>query len=320
MSGQRTVEDLQAIVEREFRAHRQFLWGLCYRMTGSAADADDLVQETFVRAFEHPPRDMKDGWRAWLARVATNLSIDTLRRRKRQEYIGPWLPSPIETGDDASPPAHEIASSELSTEYRYDLVESVSVAFLLALERLTSRQRAVLILRDVFDYTVEETARALDLTATNVKVTHHRARQAMKGYDLSRLRPTHDRQTRTAERLRQFLVCLENQDVAGVEALLAADVRSLSDSGGEFQAALRPVGGRRNVARLLVGLAAKGVAERMSLRMLNGLPALAVDSPRRDGFAPRFTFQIELDEAGLIAEVRSVLATRKLVAVRSDST
>src|SRR5687768_711266 len=148
-----SVEAIRAAASREFQAHRHFLWGLCYRMTGSAADADDLVQETFVRAIERPPVDMRDGWRAWLARVATNLAIDALRRRKRREYIGPWLPAPIDTAGEASPPAHEIASPEISTEHRYDLVESVSVAFLLALEHLTPRQRAVLILRDVFDYT-----------------------------------------------------------------------------------------------------------------------------------------------------------------------
>ncbi len=321
MNGQYSVEAVHATAAREFEANRQFLWGLCYRMTGSAADADDLVQETFVRAIERPPRDLDNGWRAWLARVATNLSIDTLRRRKRREYVGPWLPAPIDTGDDASPPGHEIVSPEASTEHRYDLMESVSVAFLLALEHLTPRQRAVLILRDVFDYSVQETAQALDLTQTNVKVTHHRARAAMKDYDASRLPPTRDRQERTSERLREFLEHLRNQNVAGVEALLSADVKSLSDSGGEYHAARLPILGRKNVARLLVGLSDKGAAgARLSFRMLNGLPAIVADLPERAGFAPRFTFQIELDAQGLIAAVHVVLASRKLVAVPGDTT
>jgi RNA polymerase sigma factor (sigma-70 family) len=315
MNTDYSPEAIHAAAAREFQANRQFLWGLCYRMTGSAADADDLVQETFVRAIERPPRDLREGWRGWLARVATNLSIDALRRRKRREYVGPWLPAPIDTGDEASPPGHEIVSSEASTEHRYDLVESVSVAFLLALEHLTPRQRAVLILRDVFDYSVQETAQALDLTQTNVKVTHHRARQAMKDYDVSRRRPTNDRQVRTAERLREFLECLQNQDVAGVEALLAADVRAMSDGAGEFHAARQPVVGRKNVARLLIGLSAKGVVDQMAFRMLNGLPAVVASSPKRHGFAPRFTFQIELDTEGRICAVHSVLATRKLLAV-----
>jgi RNA polymerase sigma-70 factor (ECF subfamily) len=311
-----SVEAVHAAASREFQAHRHFLWGLCYRMTGSAADADDLVQETFVRAIERPPVDMRDGWRAWLARVATNLAIDALRRRKRREYIGPWLPAPVDTGDEASPPAHEIASPEISTEHRYDLIESVSVAFLLALEHLTPRQRAVLILRDVFDYTVQETAKALDLTQSNVKVTHHRARQAMNAYHERRLRPTRDHQARTAERLREFLACLQNQDVAGVEAMLARDARALSDGAGEFFAARQPILGRKNVARLLLGLAAKRPREeRLAFRMLNGFPALVVEAAAPHGFAPRFTLQVEVDRHGAIEAVHTVLATRKLLAV-----
>jgi RNA polymerase sigma-70 factor (ECF subfamily) len=311
-----SVEAIHAAASREFQAHRRFLWGLCYRMTGSAADADDLVQETFVRALERPPADLRDGWRAWLSRVATNLSIDALRRRKRREYVGPWLPAPIDTGDEASPPAHEIASAEISTEHRYDLIESVSVAFLLALEHLTPRQRAVLILRDVFDYTVQETAKALDLTQSNVKVTHHRARQAMKGYEEHRMRPTRDHQARTAERLREFLECLQNQDVAGVEAMLARDARAVSDGAGEFFAARQPIVGRKNVARLLLGLAAKRPKEeRLAFRMLNGLPALVVEVAAPPGFAPRFILQVEVGPGGDIEAVHTVLATRKLLTV-----
>ena len=311
-----SAQAVHAAASREFQAHRHFLWGLCYRMTGSAADADDLVQETFVRAIERPPADLRDGWRPWLSRVATNLAIDALRRRKRREYIGPWLPAPVDTGDDVSPPAHEIASNDLSTEHRYDLLESVSVAFLLALEHLTPRQRAVLILRDVFDYTVQETAKALDLTQANVKVTHHRARQAMKGYEEKRLRPTRDHQARTAERLREFLECLQNQDVAGVEAMLAKDARALNDGAGEFFAARQPIVGRKNVARLYLGLAARGPKpDRLSFRMLNGLPALVVESGAPRGFAPRFILQVELGADGTIEAVHTALATRKLLAV-----
>ena len=320
MSSGHAADAVHEAAGREFEAHRRFLWGLCYRMTGSAADADDLVQETFVRAIERPPRDITEGWRGWLARVATNLAIDTLRRRKRRGYVGPWLPSPIDTGEEASPPGHEIASTDASTEQRYDLIESVSMAFLLALERLTPRQRAVLILRDVFDYTVRETAAALDLTDANVKVTHHRARAAMKDYDGSRLPPTRDRQQRTAARLNEFLARLQSQDVAGVEAMLAEDVRALNDGGGEYHAARLPVAGRRNVARLLVGLAAKGAARSIAVRMLNGLPALAVEVPARPGFAPLFVFRIELSAGGDIAAVHTILASRKLVAVAGRST
>jgi RNA polymerase sigma-70 factor (ECF subfamily) len=310
---------IREAASREFQVHRHFLWGLCYRMTASAADADDLVQETFVRAIERPPLDMPDGWRAWLARVATSLSIDALRRRKRCEYIGPWLPAPVETGDEVSPAAPRVAASGATSGYRYDLLESVSVAFLLALEPLTPRERAVLILHDVFDHTVQETAQALDLTQANVKATHHRAREAMKGYEQAGVRPTRDRQATTAERLREFLDGLWNQKVAGVEAMLAKDARALSDSGGEFVAARRPIVGRRNVARLLLGLAAKRPeAERLGFRMLNGLPALVVDAPAPQGFAPRFIVQVEVGRDGSIDAVHTVMSRRKLVAVRFE--
>ena len=302
---------------REFEAHRRFLWGLCYRMTGSAADADDLVQETFVRALERRPSGGSAGWRPWLAKVAANLSIDALRRRKRRDYVGPWLPALIETGDEASPPAHEIASAEASTEYRYDLMESVSIAFLLALERLSPRQRAVLLLRDVFDYSVQETAAALDLSESNVKVTHHRARLTMRDYEGVRTRPTREHQATIGEKLREFLRHLENQDVAAVEAMLAADARMLNDGGGEFAAALNPIIGRDKVARLFVALAARRQPGALfEFRMLNGSPAVLVESPAPSGQAPRFAIQIALGADGRIREIHTVLATKKLSAVR----
>ena len=169
---------------------RRLLWGLCYRMTGNAADADDLVQETFVRAIEKPPRRANEPLRPWLVRVAMNLSRDLLRRRKRRGYVGPWLPSPVPT-DEESPASYEpLAPSENSPAARYDLMESVSFAFLLALEALTPSGRAVLLLRDVFDYSTSETAEALDITESYVKVLLLRARRKMREYDKSRAAPS----------------------------------------------------------------------------------------------------------------------------------
>ncbi|HEV3142185.1 MAG TPA: sigma-70 family RNA polymerase sigma factor, partial [Vicinamibacterales bacterium] len=104
-------------LEALYAEHRQFLWGVSYRMTGSAADADDVVQDTFVRAMQRPPRRTEDPLRPWLVKVALNLSRDLLRRRRRREYVGPWLPSPIDTGDEAAPPSHEPAvDGTLTTE------------------------------------------------------------------------------------------------------------------------------------------------------------------------------------------------------------
>src|SRR5262249_26675181 len=108
-------------------------------MTACAADADDLVQDTFARALARPPADPGAPWRPWLVPVALNLGRDLLRHRRRRRYVGPWLPSPIETGDQESPASYEPAVTDahgevLTTEGRYDLLESVSFAFLLALE------------------------------------------------------------------------------------------------------------------------------------------------------------------------------------------
>jgi RNA polymerase sigma-70 factor (ECF subfamily) len=272
-----------------FADQQRFIWGVCYRMTGVAADADELVQDTFVRALERPPARTGEPWRPWLVRVAMNLARDLLRRRRRRVYRGTWLPSPIETGGEDDPlPAYELPSGSGSpTEGRYELLESVSFAFLLALEALTPSQRAVLLLRDVFDYSVRETADALGMSEPNVKTTHHRARRAMAAYDHRRCIPTRARQARTRDALERFLIALSGRDSAAMEALLSHDVRSLSD-GGEFAAAHRPVIGRDRVMRLFFGLnrhIGPGAAARV--HVLNGLPALLIDFGVRHPRAPR---------------------------------
>jgi len=215
-----------------YEADRKFLWGLCYRMTGNAANADDIVQETFVRAMERPSRRPDELLRPWLARVAMNLSRDHLRHRRRS-YVGPWLPSPVPAGDDESPPSYEpLAGLEDSPMARYDMLESISFAFLLALEALTPSQRAVLLLRDVFDYSTGETAQALAMTEASVKVTLHRARRAMRDYDKDRAIPTLARREMTRRALEQFLLYLSERNAEGLERLLAEDVVSISDGGG----------------------------------------------------------------------------------------
>lgn len=289
--------------------HERFLWGLCYRMTGVAADADELVQETFQRALEKPPRNTALPLKPWLTRVAINLARDRLRRRRREAYQGPWLPSPIDTSDEP-PPSVE----PRDTEGRYDLMESVSFAFLLALEALNPKQRAVLLLRDVFDYTVKETAEALDVTEANVKVIHHRARAAMTAYEQARLRPTADAKERHRVALERFLAALVSGDVLAVEGMLAESVVHLSDGGGEYHAAKVPVLGRKRVATFLLRLIElRGPVDWGELRDLNALPALhAAYDHAKPKEAPRFTLQIQLDAAGKIFAVYSVLGTRKL--------
>ena len=323
MSATSSDAALGAQVGQAFRDSERLVWGLCYRMTGSAADADDLVQETFARALARPPAHRDQPWRPWLVRVAINLAHDVLRRRRRQPYAGPWLPSPIETDDE--PPAHEpvVTGSDgrpLTTEGRYDLMESVSFGFLVALEALTPRQRAVLLLRDVFDYTVEETATALGMSTSNVKTTHHRARAAMAAYDRTRVPPGADRTSATQEMLARFMVALREGRPRDVESLLASDVRAVNDGGGEFIAARKPVVGREKVARFyhkITRVSGSGSDNaRVRFALLNGLPGLVIDTPDAPpGIARRFVTMLELDASGRIRRVYNVLATRKLAAL-----
>lgn len=307
-----------AINAEIYNANQSFLWGLCYRMTGNAADADELVQETFVRAIESPPRSFAEPLRPWLVRVAVNLSRDLLRRRKRRNYVGEWLPSPVPTAALEDPPAYEPpAPAEDSPAARYEMLESLSLAFLLALEALTPTARAVLLLRDVFDYSTQETAAALDLTEASVKVTLHRARKAMRDYDRQRAQKKTGLSALTQSALEQFLFYLSTHNVEKLEALLAEDVISLSDGGGEVYAAIKPIYGRQKVLRLLFGLAAKlPTAERVSFAILNGLPAAVVETDHQlEGVARRFTLHCEVGDDGRIKTLLTIAAPRKLTAV-----
>lgn len=306
-----------------FKAHERFLWGLCYRLTGSAADADDLVQETFLRAMERPPARLDEPWRPWLVRVAMNLGRDLLRRRKRRTYVGPWLPSPIETGDEESPPAYEpTVDGQLTTEGRYDLLESVSFAFLLALEALTPQQRAVLLLTDVFDYSVRETAEALGISEPNVKTTHHRARRAMQAYDRERRPPTRALQAQARAALGRFVAAMAEQDVHAIEALLTESVRAVSDGAGEYFAARVPIIGPVRVARFHFKIGQRRMLSgQFEMRIVNGLPALVgVFNDRHAGEPPRVVISCELSADGRIDRLYSVVASRKLTAIQFPAT
>ncbi|MCE9668690.1 sigma-70 family RNA polymerase sigma factor [Myxococcus stipitatus] len=310
---------VQGALEEAAREHERFLWGLCYRMTGVAADADELVQETYARALASPPGRLEE-LRPWLTRVAVNLSRDHLRRRRREDYVGPWLPSPLETGEEEVPPAVEARlPGGGSTEGRYELLESVSFAFLLALEALSPKQRAVLLLRDVFDYAVHEVAEALSMSEANVKVVHHRARAAMGAYDRERCLPTRELQQRTREALERLMGALLEGDVSAAEAMLAEDVRSVSDGRGEVRAALVPVVGAARVAQLLRRLIElRGAPTALEVQMLNGLPALVLVFPVAADplLATRLVVRVDLGGDGRIAHIHSVLAPRKLSRVR----
>jgi RNA polymerase sigma-70 factor (ECF subfamily) len=232
--------------------------------------------------------------------------------------VGEWLPSPVPTDNEDSPASYEPpAPAKDSPAARYEFLESISFAFLLALEALTPTQRAVLLLRDVFDYSTVETAEALDITEANAKVLLLRARRRMQEYDKNRASVSPLRQEATRHALEQFLLYLGRGDAEGLERLLAEEVVSISDGGGVVQAALRPIIGRDKLLRLIFAINEKLVAApRVSFRDLNGLPAIlfedVVSTATR---ATRYTIHVEVDDAGRICRLDSVLAPDKLTAI-----
>lgn len=305
--GANAMEHLEK--STDLRAHQRALFALCYRLTGNAADAEDLVQETFRRALERPPSDLEAPLRPWLTRVATNLGIDLLRKRKRERYFGPWLPSPIdlEQVNDATP----------GPEARYGLQESASMAFLVAMEALDPRQRAVVVLRDVLGMSGPEAAAAIETSPGNVRVLLHRARQTLATYDATRIPIDEAVKARTAGALRELLAAMALGDFDRVLTLLAEDVRTWHDGGGEVHAAVRVVSGREEVTELYRNLMAITPAPTwFEERELNGLPAIVMELPDRgERYGRRMVMSIELDRHGRVRELRAVLASRKLTAV-----
>ena len=253
-----------------FVAERGRLFALAYRMLGSVEDAEDILQEAFLRwhgtdtaAIETPG--------AWLTTVVTRLALNHLEsaRVKRESYIGPGLPEPLL--DDG----HALASD------RAELSDSLSIAFLTILERLTPRERAVFLLRDVFDYEYAEIAKMVDLTEANCRQVFHRAKQRLE----ERKRRFRTDTATHRELLESFARAIENGDVDGVVTLLTRDAVLWADGGGQVRAAaLRPVRGAESVARFLVGVRRKFGTNDVITRVVNGRVALVafVDGvPRR---------------------------------------
>jgi len=244
----------------EFEEHRRVLLGLGYRMTGSMWDAEDLVQEAYLR-WLRTDRDRVRDTRAFLLTVVSRLALDQLRsaRAKRETYPGPWLPEPVAT--DALDP--------LDTA---ELRDTVSYATLHLMERLSPPERAVFLLREAFALPYEQIAGMLDLTPGACRQMHHRATRRMAdGTD--RFRPSPDEHREILDR---FLAAARGGDLARLTELLAENVTAYNDGGGKVRAALRPVVGRDKVAAFVAGLVARypiGPAETVDV---NGEPALRV--------------------------------------------
>jgi RNA polymerase sigma-70 factor (ECF subfamily) len=244
----------------EFEEQRSRLFGLAYRLLGSAADAEDVVQDTYVRwsgadqaAIVAPP--------AWLARVATNLCLNRLAsaRARREVYLGPWLPEPVMTSDGTLGPMESAAQRD-----------SVSLALLVLLERLTPAERAVFVLREAFGYGYRDIAAILGLSEANCRQLHRRVRQRLPAAT-SRFAPDRGQWRDLVDR---FLAAARDGDLPGLERLLAADVTAWADGGGKVVAARRPVLGRARVARYLAGITRFGAELQISVAAVNGAPAV----------------------------------------------
>lgn len=268
-------------------SHQPLLWSLAYRITGSSADADEIAQEALLRALEHAPREP----RPWLVRVACNLARDRLRRRRRQRYVGPWLPDPVRLPDD------DVGDRE-----------SASMAWLLAAEALTPAQRAVVVLRDVFEQNTAEVAETLGMSEGNVRVTHHRARRALSGRV-----PMGDPAAHQVA-LMGFLSAVAAGDVAGARRWLADDAVALSDGGGEVNAAGVAIVGADKVTKAFMALAShRQPDDTAELVSLNGWPAVKGLQPGRTGRWPeRWYLQVVLDGDGKIGKVLNFLAPSRL--------
>lgn len=243
-----------------FTEHREHLFALAYRMLGSVEDAEDVVQDAYMR-WHRTPHETIASPGAWLTTVVTRIALNQLQsaRATRETYIGPWLPQPLLTADSASPSD----SAELS--------DSLSIAFLAVLERLTPRERAVFLLRDVFGYGYDEIADMVELTEANCRQVFHRARKHIAG---RKQRFATDPHTHRAL-LDTFVNAVNHGDIDGVVQLLTRDAVLWADGGGRVPAAARkPIRGALAVARFVVAVRRKFGGGELSIRLVNGRPAL----------------------------------------------
>jgi RNA polymerase sigma-70 factor (ECF subfamily) len=276
---------------------RPLLFSIAYRMVGSVSEAEDLVQEAFLRYHRAQPTDVENP-KAYLSAVTPRLSIDHRRsaRARREEYIGPWLPEPLVVDERAPDPSDQA-----------ELADSLSLAFLVLLERLSPVERAAFLLREVFDYPYDEIADVIDRSEDNTRQLVSRARRHVEEE-----RPRFDVSREAHEELTErFVQATQDGDVDGLVELLAADAYTYTDGGGKAQAPRRTVHGRERVARFMVGIARpdRGVAA-VTLHpvLVNGLPGRLARDPEGNAVAV-----LTLDVAdGLVTAVRIVANPDKL--------
>ncbi|SRX93899.1 RNA polymerase sigma-70 factor [Mycobacterium shimoidei] len=261
-----------------FTLLRPLLFTIAYEILGSASEADDVLQDSYLRWAEVDLADVRDT-KSYLARLVTRQSLNALRAgaRRREDYVGPWLPEPLLL-DEQDPSADVV------------LAESVSMAMLVLLETLTPDERAVFVLREVFGFDYDEIADAVGKSAPTVRQIAHRAREHVQA---RRRRFTPVDPEQPARITAEFMAAASSGDVEGVLALLAPDVTWTADSGGKVSAARRPVVGADKVARAVVGLISRAMQlpdVRVETVVCNAAPAVVLY--RGDHLEGVFTVEI----------------------------
>ena len=277
-----------------FDRNRPLLFSIAYRMTGSVMEAEDAVQEAYLR-WQQASEDEIRSPSAYLSTVVTRLCIDRLRsaRVRREQYVGPWLPEPV-LGEQAQ----EIGG-------KVELEDTLSMAFLVMLESLTPVERAVFLLREVFDYEYAEIASLVEQSEANCRQISRRARQSVVAR-----RPRFESSPQQEERLMEgFLQASLDGDMEALLALLSEDVTLYSDGGGKTRAALRPIYGADKVARFFTGILSN-IPPDFAVRRtrVNGRPGLV--GYFGDG-SPQSVVSIEVAE-GSIRTIRLVVNPEKL--------
>jgi RNA polymerase sigma-70 factor (ECF subfamily) len=280
-----------------FEPHRRRLLGLAYRMLGSMAEAEDAVQEAYLR-WHDTDRDSVKEPQAFLMTTTTRICLDVLKsaRVKREQYVGPWLPDPIT--DTAS----------LAPDAQTELAEDLSVALLLALDRLSPLERAAFLLHDVFDYSFSQVAAALGRNEAACRQLASRARTRVREARPKGLTPRGASSAidpKHAELMSAFISASRSGDIETLTRMLANDARIVTDGGGKVQAALNVIEGADRVAAFLVGTVRKGFTDEMSVRFetVNDLPGLFIVSP--NGLVQTTAFEFEGDAVKAIYVVRN---------------
>jgi RNA polymerase sigma-70 factor, ECF subfamily len=284
--------------EAPYEELRPLMFSIAYRMVSSVSEAEDIVQEAFLRIHRSEAEGTRvESPKAYLSAVTTRLSIDHLKsaRVRREQYVGQWLPEPLLT-DDSAPDAAVHAET----------ADSLSMAFLVLLESLTPVERAVFLLREVFDYGYDEIARIVGRTESNCRQVYVRARRHV---DEGRPRFEASRRQRD-ELVERFFAAAERGDLAALEELLAADVVVYGDGGGKAPSWPKPIYGRERVAKLIAGTLEQAKEFGVTIRAvhINGQPGVMfLDDEDRVGAV------MSVDVAdGLVQTIRGVTNPDKL--------